>query len=312
MGGIGIIFNPLAGKNRKYHLMSQELNNLLNENCILRETKSINDLNQAVLEFKERDIDIIAISGGDGTIHLVLSSVINSYQGKTLPKFISLCSGTMNTFTHSVKFKGKTQNILKETIDKYQKGKPFKEINQHLMKINDKYGFLTGAGVVSKFLDAYYSSSNPGPAYASKMVLRIIFSTIFRTRYSKNIFSPAKFKITIDGKKIKNNEFMFILGCTIRELGLGFTPTPRAYEKQGHFHFLASSMKPMSLLSKIPVLWLGNDFSHPDLNYNGIAKEVIVEPEGKLRWMVNGDLYSTEKPLHISVGPTIIVISPYD
>jgi len=241
----------------------------------------------------------------------VLSAVINTYQDKPLPKFIFLRSGTMNTFTNSVKFKGKTQNILKESIDRYQKGKPFKEINQHLLKINDKHGFLTGAGVVSKFLETYYLSSNPGPLHASKMVFKIIFSTIFRTQYSKNIFSPTKFKIIVDGKKIKNNEFMFILGCTIKELGLGFIPTPRAYEKPGYFHFLASCMKPMSLVPKIPAIWLGNVFSHPELHYNGIAKEVIVEPEGKLLWMVDGDLYSTEKPLHISVGPTIIAMSPF-
>jgi len=311
MGGIGIIFNPLAGKNRKCRRMSQDLNDLVTEDCILKETKSINALHQAVLEFKEHDIDIIAISGGDGTSHLVLSAVVNSYQDKSLPKFICLRSGTMNTFSNSVKFKGNTQNILKESIDRYQKGKPFKEISQHLVKINDKYGFLTGAGVVSKFLETYYLSSNPGPLHASKMVFKIIFSTIFRTLYSKGMFSPTKINIAVDGKKIENNEYMFILGCTIKELGLGFTPTPRAYEKPGHFHFLASSMKPMSLVPKVPAIWLGNDFSHPELHYNDIAREVIVEPEGKLLWMVDGDLYSTEEPLHISVGPTIIAMSPY-
>ena len=310
MSGIGIIFNPLAGKNRKYYWMSQELTDVLNGNGILRETKSKDDLNQAILEFKDRDIDIIAISGGDGTIHLVLSAVINTYKDKPFPKFMSLRSGTMNTFANSVKFKGKTQNILKEAIGKYKKGKPFKEINQPLIKINDKYGFMTGAGVVSKFLDIYNSSPNPGLVHAAKMVFRIIFSTIFSTHYSKNIFSPTKFKITIDGKKIKRNEFMFILGCTIKEIGLGFTPTPHAYDKPEHFHFIASSMKPISFVPKIPALWLGRDFTHPELQHNGIAKEVVVEPEGKLRWMVDGDLYSTEKPLHFSVGPTITVISP--
>jgi len=310
MSGIGIIFNHLAGKNRENHRIVSELTDLLSENCILVETKNKNDLNQAILEFKSCDIDIIAISGGDGTIHLVLSEVIAVYRDKPLPKFMALRSGTMNTFTNSVKFKGKAKNILKKAIAQYQKGKFFTEIDQPLLKINDQYGFMTGAGVVSRFLDTYYSSSNTGPVHASKMVFRLIFSTIFRTRSSKNMFSPTKFKLTIDGKQIDEHEFMFILGCTIKELGLGITPTPRAYEKPGHFHFLASSMKPMSLVPKLPALWLGCDFSHPDLHYNGIAKEVTVEPEGKLRWMLNGDMYSTEKPLHISVGPTIIAISP--
>ena len=144
MGGIGIIFNPLAGKNRKHHRMSQELNNLLSEECILRETKDKNDLNQAIIEFKERDIDILAISGGDGTIHLVLSAVVNTYQDKPLPKFISLRSGTMNTFTNSVKFKGKTQSILKEAIDRYQKGKKWAVSELFLILLPVKIVNVTG------------------------------------------------------------------------------------------------------------------------------------------------------------------------
>ncbi len=310
MSGIGVIFNPLAGKNRKRSWMAESLSKVLNHHGILVETETKDDLKNAILEFKQRNIDIIAISGGDGTIHMVLSAVINIYKDTPLPKFMALRSGTMNTFTNSVKFKGKSIDILKTTVEKYEKAEPFIEINQHLMKINDKYGFMTGAGVVSNFLDAYYASPNPGPVHAAKMVSGIIFSTIFRTQYAKDIFNQTKFKVTIDGKPLESKEFTYILGCTIKELGLGFTPTPHAYHKPGHFHFHASSMNPMSLVPKVPALWLGKIITHPDLHHNGIAKEVIVEPIGKLRWMLDGDLYTTEVPLHISVGPTITVVSP--
>ena len=69
-------------------------------------------------------------------------------------------------------------------------------------------------------------------------------------------------------------------------------------------------MKPLSLIPKLPSLYLGKDFTHPDLQHNGIAKEVIIEPEKKIRWMIDGDMYTTETPLHITAGPTITVVSP--
>ncbi|MBU0992036.1 MAG: hypothetical protein KJ737_06040 [Proteobacteria bacterium] len=310
MSGIGVIFNPRAGKNRKNHNKLLKLEDILNGCGIVRETKTEEELTQAVLEFKENKFDLIAISGGDGTIHRVLSNVITHYGDAPLPRFMALRSGTMNTFTNSVKFKGKSADILSKTVLHYQTGQAFREIHQHLMKVNDKYGFMTGAGVVSNFLNTYYSSGNPGPVEAAKMVTRIILSTIFRTRFATDLFNQTRFKVTIDGAQVEQESFMFILGCTITELGLGFTPTPRAYEKPGHFHFIASTIKPFQLLPKVPALWLGKSISHPEFQHNGIAEEVIVEPEGKFQWMIDGDLYMTETPLHLSVGPTITVISP--
>lgn len=310
MSGIGVIFNPVAGKNRKNKGKQIEIQKLLEGVGSLKVTRTMDDLNQAINDFKNQDIEIIAISGGDGTIHLVLSAVIQIYKDTPLPRFLALRSGTMNTFTNSVKFKGKTTGILKKAIDTYNMSLPFFKIEQHLVKVNDKYGFMTGGGIVSNFLDTYYSSKNPGPVQGAKMVSGIVLSTLFQTNYAKTIFSPTAMDITINGKRLPTSEYMYFLGCTIKELGLGFTPTPHAYDRPDHFHFHASSMKPLSLLPKLPSLYFGKDFTHPDMQHNGIAKEVIIEPKGKLRWMMDGDMYTTEVPLHMSAGPTITVVSP--
>ncbi|MDY6906437.1 MAG: hypothetical protein SWH61_17330 [Thermodesulfobacteriota bacterium] len=103
---------------------------------------------------------------------------------------------------------------------------------------------------------------------------------------------------------------MYLLGCTIRELGLGFTPTPRAYEKPGCFHLLAGNMLPADLVPKIPALWMGRTFNHPKMIYNGIASTVSIAPLDAMSWMIDGDVYTTREPLTFSVGPTVSVIRP--
>lgn len=310
MGGLGIIFNPLAGKNRKYPGAAQKLSALLAGKDILTVVQTEKELHRAVREFKRRGVDIIAISGGDGTIHLVLSAVVKRYKETPLPKFLALRSGTMNTFTHSRKLRGGPASILSRTLHRYRSGKPFREIRQHLLKINDKYGFMAGAGMVSNFLELYYSRPKPGPVAAAHIASKAVLSAVFRTAYARQIFRPTRLTVTIDGKPLDRRQYKLILGCTIKEIGLGFTPTPRAYDQPGCFHFVAANMAPASVVAKIPALWLGRDIGHRDMQHNGIAKVVDVEPDGELRWMVDGELYATREPLRFSVGPTITVLAP--
>jgi diacylglycerol kinase family enzyme len=176
------------------------------------------------------------------------------------------------------------------------------------LNINDRFGFLTGAGVIAGFLQVYYSAPKPGPVHAAGMVAQMIFSAVFRTGYNSRIFHPMKCRMTVDGREIPQDEYMFVLACTVKELGLGFTPTPRAYEKPGHFHLFAGSMTPASIVPKVPALWLGRDIVHPDLYFNGIAAEMVLEPQEEIPWMIDGDVYTTDQPLRFIVGPTIKLI----
>ncbi len=310
MGGIGVIYNPLAGKNRKDPRREAKFRSILGDNGLFIRCADQESLLQAAENFLKNKIDIVAVSGGDGTLHQVFSAVINHYGAHPLPQFACLRSGTMNTVTNSIKVKGTTAAILKKIVEHYRTSQPFTTINQHLMKVNNTYGFMTGAGVIASFLSVYYSTKRPGPVHAAAMVSRMILSAIFRTDYNSRIFYPIKCRLVVDGQELPQAEYLFILGCAIRELGLGFTPTPRAYEKPGHFHLLAGSMTPPNLVSKVPAIWLGRDIRHPRLYYNGIAANMVLEPEESIPWMIDGDIYTTDQPLSFSVGPTIRIISP--
>lgn len=310
MSGIGVIYNPLAGKNRKQPKREIKFRSILGDNGMFIRSEDKESLMAAAETFRKNDIDVIAVSGGDGTLHQVFSAVIQHYGDHPLPQFACLRSGTMNTVTNAINVKGTTASILKGLVDRYNAQKPFATLHQHLIKVNDHYGFMTGTGVIASFLAVYYSARHPGPTYAAAMVTRMILSATFRTDYNSKIFKAIKGRMTVNGKELPQKEFLFVLGCTIKELGLGFTPTPRAYDKMDHFHLLAGSMSPSNLVSKVPALYLGRDITHPKLYYNGITPEMVLEPMETIPWMIDGDVYTTDQPLHFSVGPTISIISP--
>ncbi len=309
MSGIGVVFNPYAGKNRRDPSLEETLKSILGENGIFVRTEDKETLESAAWQFQENDIDIVAVSGGDGTLHQVLSTFINCYGDARLPMLGFLRCGTMNTVSNSINLKGSSSAILARIVDNYAAGSFLETFDQQVMRVNDSYGFLTGAGVIASFLKVYYSGRTPGPVHAAGMVLRMIISAVFRTQYNSRIFHPIKSRIAVDGELLSSESFLFVLGCTVKQLGLGFKPTFRAYDKPGSFHLMAGSMTPANLVLKVPALWLGRDVIHPRMYYNGLTKEMTLEPLEEIPWMIDGDVYTTDQPLTFSVGPTIQIIT---
>ena len=96
MKPIGLIFNPLAyiNKNRA-EAQLDALREVLGERARVVSTKSKDEIPFA-LEELTKEIRILAISGGDGTISSVLSSYVNLFGDKDIPIIVPLKGGTIN------------------------------------------------------------------------------------------------------------------------------------------------------------------------------------------------------------------------
>ena len=71
---IGIVYNPFAGGNKtKPQARKNKLEKILGPQGMVRETRSLEDIDSVAREFYQKDIDILGISGGDGTNHCVLT-----------------------------------------------------------------------------------------------------------------------------------------------------------------------------------------------------------------------------------------------
>ena len=73
---------------------------------------------------------------------------------------------------------------------------------------------------------------------------------------------------------------------------------------------IAADIQAPSVIPKLPSIWLGKDLSHKRIQHTGPTKEAVVEPKGNMRWMVDGEMYDAEGPLHYRVGPQVTVVEP--
>jgi len=307
MPGIGIIHNPFARGNLTRPRVAERLRRILGNEGIVVETRNIHELPAVAESFLRDGIEIIAVNGGDGTLHLTLSALISVYGDRPLPKLLSLRGGTMNTMSTSLKLKGATLDICARAVERYRQGAEFELLDQPLVRLNDKYGFMTGAGLATNFLEAYYSGTNTGPIEGAKIVAKAVVSAVTRTEYAKKLFSLAQADIEVDGETVPFQEFTAVLGCSIVEIGLGFKVTPRAYDQPGHFQFWATRLSPLAVVPILHRFYQGKDIIHPDF-FNRLAKRVEIRPKGKFRYTIDGELYDTQEPVVISAGPVIKVV----
>ena len=94
MKKIGVVYNPFAGKNKFNPERKQAvLEKIIGNRGIVRATQSVEDIYRVANEFQEEGVDILGISGGDGTNQCVLTTFSDVYGEENLPLVALLRGG---------------------------------------------------------------------------------------------------------------------------------------------------------------------------------------------------------------------------
>src|SRR5580693_9687084 len=109
MSGIGVVLNPKSRHNLRDPGAALRLSRRLGDYGVLRTAQSVEELYRIAEDFRRFDIDVLAISGGDGTNHVTLTGFLDVYGGAMIPRVALLRGGTMNTVANSVGIRGKPE-----------------------------------------------------------------------------------------------------------------------------------------------------------------------------------------------------------
>jgi diacylglycerol kinase family enzyme len=309
MPGIGIIINPHSRSHRRDPSKADRLGFIVGDKGSCHTTQTLQDVEELAGEFKKRKIEILGISGGDGTIHKTLTSFVRIYGNDPLPKIALLRGGTMNNLANTLNIKGMPEKILSNVILKYHEDIPFEEKEIDLMRINSDYGFLFGTGLVSRFIEIYnrHSNGDPSPWFALKLLTRAMLSAIFLTKLSLHLCERFDAKITVDGKAAPFKNYMMLFAGTTDNLGLHFKPLYRAISVPGQFQLVAISTTPRRLLSSFPAAFFGRP-SKSDDYYDVVGKHAVIEFANPQKYVVDGDIPEEAFRVEISVAQRLKVI----
>ncbi len=304
--GIGIVTNPYSKLNRRNPERAELLSYIVGEQGVVAKTKSFEDLRLVARQFKDKQIAILAINGGDGTISRTLSIFIEEYGQTELPKIALLRGGTMNVVANNLGIRGSPEYLLFKLVDGFGSGKIFTERRIATLKVGRNFGFLLGTGVAAQFLKLYYQNkSNALGAFL--LVIKLYFSIFFARRYYlKNV--EARMTQFVIPKQEFAHKTVAVFAATVSKTPFGFNMFPLVKNNLKVFQVVSFGFKPLELFWKIFLINFRNgehqsffgkkSFKTANLRLNDVDKRTIA-------YTIDGELFEAEGELKIDVGPVV-------
>ncbi len=269
-------------------------------------TEDLHDLRRVAEQFKTRDIDILAIGGGDGTNHLTLTTFIDAYGEKPLPPVTFLRGGTMNSLANACNIKGAPEKILSNLIYKYHEGETFETTEMDIMKVNDKYGFIFGCGVIYRFMQAYYHGGPASPPKATYTLTRSILSAMFNTSFARKMFERFDADVWVDQKKWPFANWSAVYSGSMPIMGLKFRVFHYA-EEYRKFHAIGFSLPPRNVLRHVPRMFVGKPPTCEEM-VEAPASEMKIEFAEPIPYTIDGDMLPPEKSILVTMGPRLKIL----
>jgi diacylglycerol kinase family enzyme len=318
VSGIGVVFNPKSRRNLRDPGAASRLARTLGDHGVVREARSIDELYRIAEDFRRVEIDVLAISGGDGTNHVTLTGFLDVYGGATMPQVALLRGGTMNTVANSVGVRrGKPEGLLGRLIRDYAQraSEPLANVERHVMHIAPSrggrahYGFLFGTGVMCGFLAEYYRDGDPSPLVAAQVLARGVGSALVHSEMIRRMAQPFRGSVELaDGARWEERDYLAVAAGTIAQIGLNFRPFYRYDERPAIFHILGIHASPASFVRELPRIHRGEPMRAGKAHDALAARAVVRSAQGRVRYMIDGDLHEAEGDLAVTIGPRVKLV----
>ncbi len=313
MPGIGIITNPHSRRNRRYPERMRRLGYMLGRHDTYELTNRVEDVEEVAREFKEGEIDILALNGGDGTNHVTLSTFIDVYGDDPLPKIALLRGGTMNTVSKSIGIRGTPPKLLANLVEKYYTDRPFETSVRDILKVTDetgtRYGFIFGNGIVANFLELYYGTGNPSPTTAALLLAKgFVHLAKGGGEITDALFRPFHARIEMEKEVWPQRDYTAVVASTVDQIGLGFRPFNRCQEEERAFHMLGVTAGPVGVARAFPRLRLGLPVE--DENFpSAVTSCAVFRSSEPISYTIDGDMHVAEDGVvTLETGPRLEII----
>lgn len=312
MPGIGVVLNPRSRRNRRDPGAPERLARALGDHGVVRTARSRDDLARIAEDFRKLKIDVLGISGGDGTNHVTITGFLSVYADEPLPPIAFLRGGTMNTVANSVGVpRGRPDGLLARLIRRYAERDrtPLQWVERHVLRAGEHYAFIFGTGAIHGFIDEYYRTDDPNALWAAKVLLRACGSVAVGGDMMKRVARRWEGRVTFDdGTELPDRDYLAIGAGTVDQIGLGFRPFYRFAEEPGRFHVLGIFTSAMGFVSRLPAIWQARPMG-PAHTYEKVTRAAVLEARsGVVEYVCDGDLHATRGPLELAIGPRVKIL----
>lgn len=315
MSGIGVITNPLSRSNRRDPGLAGRLGGLLGGHGSFDVPGDLATLASTAARLRERDVDTVCIHGGDGSIHKVVTALIQAWGEAPLPRIAVLPGGTMNIVAHSIGVRGRPWDVLTQVVASHHAGTLLPTTRRWVMRFEGDglvpapYGFLFGNGLISRFLEVYYEGTEPSPAKAARLLAHGAVSALVGGRFVRRLTRPWTGAVSIDGTAWGGESWTAVAAGSVEQIGLGFRPFPGVASQPGCLHAVGIGGSVVDLARDLPRIYRGRGPARPG-NLERIGHTLRLDAPEPLTFMIDGDFYRTGRQLQITMDRPVDFIVP--
>ncbi len=313
MSGIGVLTNPRSRHNRQDPSLAAQLRTVLGELGEVAAPDSLPSLAQTARRFRDRDIDVLCVHGGDGTVHQAVTAMVAAYETAPLPPLALLRGGTMNIIADSVGVRCGAAEMLQQVVDARAESGALLTTQRPALRIEASdavwHGFLSGNGIIARFLEVYYERPDPTPVDAGWLLARGAASALVGGRLIRQLMHPWNGRVHIDGIELPRAAWTALAVGTVEQMGLGFKVFHLLDEQTDHLQVVSISSSVSSLARELPSVFRGRGVHRPG-NATTLAQTVRLDSEEPIGLMIDGDFYVADGPVHYSVGPSVRFMLP--
>lgn len=312
MSRIGIITNPHSKLNKRHPERQRLLGYILGEHGNLELTNSLADLARVAQKFKDSDIAVVAVNGGDGTINRTLTAMIQAYGEKPLPKFLILRGGTINVLAENIGVSGNPEQILVRYIESLSGLRPSTITTYRTLCVGGHYGFLFGNGLVANYLEEFYKNKT-GPLGAIWLIVKIHFWYLWSFEKFRKLIGEWTYKLTYGPNNAIQitQKTIAVMASTVEKMPLGPKLFPLARRSLDEFQFFSLNISARAIVWRLPLAFIRNGEGESFGKLSHVTKKLILESaEGRRqKYTLDGELFTSEDgKLEISLGPLVDLV----
>jgi hypothetical protein len=272
----------------------------------VRLTRSPDELGAALAEFRDAGVQVVAVLGGDGTLHQVVNALAGNGDTAEAPAVLPLAGGTMNGLAHAFGTGGSPERTLDAALAALQRLEPPIRACR-LLRVTagvgaSRVGFGFAAGLVFRALESYYRRPEPGLSDAIRASM-LPLGGLFR-----GFDEASLFQVEADGRPWLPEPAHSAVASVVHRPLLWFEPFGPPLSDPAAFHLAATSLRPRELVPRLWAVYRGR-CRHPRLR-TGPAREVRLRAPGG--YVLDGELYHSTPSADVAVelGPAIRLMVP--
>lgn len=309
MPGIGIVTNPHSKLNKRNPERHKVLGYILGQRGQLAVTNSIAELESVAAEFKARDVEILAINGGDGTISRTLTAFIRCYGKEPLPKIAILGGGTINVLRTNLGIHGTPEDVLFRLVEQHSAGVDFQVKGVRTIEVDGTYGFMFGDGIVANFLDLFYRNKT-NAAGSILLILRLYWASWFNRELFQSVVNTQEYRLNPAQGKPLEGPAAAVMCSTLERMPLGarfFTMLEKNPDKMECISFQLDDSK---ILWQLPVMLAGTAFRMNFWQQRICTGGIAIQAGSHRRYTVDGELFQAKDDIiKVSMGPQLDFVS---